>query len=433
MFQILIILILTIMNAFFAAAEMAMVSVNRNKLNMMAEEGHKKAKMLIKLLDEPSKFLATIQVGITLAGFFSSAFAATGLSEGLGMTLASIGIPYGDQLAIVLITIALSFVMLLFGELFPKRLALQRAEAIAMFSIKPIFVISKIASPFVKLLSRSTNLLLRIFGVNQEGLEQKVSEEEIRSLVKVGQESGVINKIEKQMINSIFEFDDKLAREVMTPRMDVKMVDVGAEPKVYISELVQLKYSRIPVYNGDKDQPKGIIHLKDILVEAKAKGFEHMNIEDLIRPAYFVPETIPIDRLFIQLQRERKHMALLMDEHGLMTGIVTMEDLIEEVMGNIEDEFDDTLTEIQALGDNSFSVQGGLPIFDFNDVFHTKIESDRADTIGGYLVSLEGLLPSELVGKTLLCHGLSFEVKVVSEERIETLIVKKLSTSATIS
>lgn len=423
--QFIIIGILTIINAFFASAEMAMVSINKNKIKVMADDGHQKAILLVKLLDEPSKFLATIQVGITLAGFFSSAFAAANLSGGLGKVFAAMGIPYGDQIALVLITVALSFVMLLFGELFPKRLALQKAETIAMFSVKPIYYVSVVAKPFVKLLSVCTNGLIRMVGINQKDLDQKVSEEEIRSLVKVGQEHGVFNQTERHMIDSIFEFDDKLAREVMTPRIDVKMVDLDQPIDKILDELVQLKYSRIPVYEDDKDKVAGIIHIKSLLLEAREKGFENIDLKKVMSEPYFVAETMIIDKLFIRLQRDQQHMALLVDEHGLMTGIVTMEDLIEEVMGEIEDEFDVRCEEVSFVGDGRYRVDGGLPLFDFNEIFHTKLTCDDADTIGGYMVMELGGIPGEDDAKSLDRDGLNLEIEIIEQQRVISITVER--------
>lgn len=424
--QFVIIGVLTVINAFFASAEMAMISINKNRIKVMADDGNSKAILLIKLLAEPSKFLATIQVGITLAGFFSSAFAATSLSLGLAKTLGNLKVPYSEQVALVIITIALSFIMLLFGELFPKRLALQKAEPIAMFSVTPIYYIAKVTKPFVKLLSVCTNALIRLVGIDQTDLDQKVSEEEIRSMVKVGQELGVINQTEKQMINSIFEFDDKLAREVMTPRIDVLMVDLDQPNDKVIDELIQLKYSRIPVYYGDKDNIIGIIHVKTLLVSAKNKGFQNLPIRDLMRPPYYVAETMPIDKLFIKLQKEQQHMALLIDEHGLVTGIVTMEDLIEEVMGEIEDEFDVKREEVTPLGEGKYRVDGGLVLFDFNQVFHTRLKCSNADTISGYIINELGELPNSKELKSFKAENLNIEIEKVENRRISSLIVSKI-------
>lgn len=430
MVQIIIIVILTCINAFFASAEMAMVSINRNRLSVLVDEGDKRAQLLEGLLLEPSKLLATIQVGITLAGFFSSAFAATGLSVHLGEWLSGNGVPYGDQIALVLITIMLSFVMLLFGELFPKRLALQKAEIVALASVRPVYYISRGTKPFVKLLSWCTNLLIRLVGIDQDNLDQKISEEEIRSMVKVGQEFGVINQTEKQMINAIFEFDDKLAREVMTPRTEVKMVDLLEDRDQVLDALIQLKYSRIPVYEKDRDKVVGVIHLKDLLSVARNQGFDGVHLKGIARAPYYVPETMAIDRLFIQLQRDHEHMALLIDEYGLMTGIVTMEDLIEEVMGNIEDEFDEHEKDVEIIPSGGYRVKGGLTLFEFNDYFHAALRSEKADTIAGFLVGLKGKMPKDLEGQVLIYGGFSFKIEEVIGKRIHTVIVNKVTEKA---
>lgn len=424
--QLIIIGILTLINAFFASAEMAMISINKYKIQTMAEQGEAKAILLIKLLDEPSKFLATIQVGITLAGFFSSAFAATGLSVEFAKALDIIHIPYSQQIAMILITIMLSFIMLLFGELFPKRVALQKSESIAMFAIKPIYLISKVARPFIALLSTCTNLLIRLVGVDHTNLDQKISEEEIRSMVKVGQELGVINQTEKQMINSIFEFDDKIAREVMTPRIDVWMVDISKPLEEVLDNLVQVKYSRVPVYKDDKDQILGIIIVKELLLEARNKGFDNINMEQLIRKPYYAPETIVIDHLFIELQKTKQHLALLIDEHGLLTGIVTMEDLIEEVMGNIEDEFDEDEFEVKHIDNKQYIVNGNLPLYDFNEIIHVNLKCDDIDTIGGYLVKQLGCLPVGGERVKLNEAGISFEILEVNNKRIVKIKVDKV-------
>ena len=224
--QILFLVLLTLINAFFASAEMAIVSVNKNKMKMLANEGNKKAKLLCQIYGRTNKFLSTIQVGITLAGFFASASAATGISEQLGQFLNRYNIPYGDQIALVGVTIILSYFTLVFGELFPKRIALKKSETIAMFSVKPIIYISKIAAPFVKVLSASTNVLVKLLGLDKDDLDEKVSKEEIKSFVEAGQEHGAINETEKEMINRIFEFDDKIAEEVMTPRTEVYCINI---------------------------------------------------------------------------------------------------------------------------------------------------------------------------------------------------------------
>ncbi len=421
--QIILIIILTLINAFFASAEMALVSLNKNKMKILAEEGNKKAILILKLLEEPTKFLSTIQVGITLAGFFSSAAAATGLSDDLAQYLNSINIPYSGQIALILVTMVLSYITLVFGELFPKRVALQKSEAIAMFSVKPILYVSKITVPFVKLLSASTSILIRLFGLEIDGLDEKVSKEEIKSMVEVGQEHGVINEIEKEMINSIFEFDDKLADEVMTPRTEVYLINIDTPLTDYLDELIEEKYSRVPVYKGDSDNIIGILYMKDFFVEARKYGFENVDIRSILREPYFVPETKNIDELFKKLQSSKNHMAILIDEYGGFSGVVSIEDLIEEVMGNIEDEYDEDEQEIKKIDDNTFILDGMLSVDDFNAYFHLDIESHIYDTIGGFIIGLIGRIPESSEEKNIEYENLIFKIEQIKEKRIEKIKV----------
>lgn len=423
-FQIILIGILTLMNAFFASAEMAIVSINKNKVKHLAEEGNKKAKLLLRLMDEPTKFLSTIQVGITLAGFFSSASAATGLSVTFSEVLKNIGIPYSQQIALILVTFILSYITLVFGELFPKRVALQNAEKIAMFSIKPILFVSKITLPFVKLLSLSTNMLIRLVGVNVEGLDEKISKEEIKSMVEVGQENGVINQTEKEMINSIFEFDDKLAYEVMTPRTNVYLINIDTPLTEYMDELIEERYSRVPVYEGDTDNIIGILYMKDFFIEARKHGFDNVDIRDILQQPYFIPETKNIDELFKELQYSKKHMAILIDEYGGFSGIVSIEDLIEEIMGEIEDEYDEKTLPIKRIDSNTFMVDGLLSIDDFNEKFHTKIESTNYDTIGGFIIDKLGRIPSNADYEcSVEYYNLVLKIEEIKEKRINKIKV----------
>lgn len=419
MSQFILILILTALNAFFASAEMAIVSVNRNRIKLLAEDGNKKATLLVHLLEEPNKFLSTIQVGITLAGFFSSASAATGISEVVGQYLSQFGISYAQPTSLVVITLLLSYFTLVFGELVPKRIALQKSEQIAMLSVRPIVFVSKLTKPFVKLLSLSTNLLLRILGMNDSDLEEKVSREEIKSLVDVGEEHGVINQIEKEMINSIFDFDDKLAKEVMTPRTEVYMINI--KQPLLIDELLEENYSRIPVYEGDIDNIIGILYLKDFLSEAYTVGFEQVEIKNLLHDPYFVPEFKNIDQLFKELQKSKKHLAVLIDEYGGFSGIVTIEDLIEEVMGEINDEYDEDDPVIRKIDQTTYIVNGLITIKELNDKLHLKLdeETDEYDTLGGFLINQMDYIPSETEECMVEFEDVLFKVEGVKDKRIE--------------
>ena len=417
--QFILILVLTLLNAFFASAEMAIVSVNRNRIKMLADDGNKKATLLVHLLEEPNKFLSTIQVGITLAGFFSSASAATGISEVIGASLSQLGIPYAQSISLVVITIILSYFTLVFGELVPKRIALQKSEQMAMLSVRPIVFVFKFAKPFVKLLSLSTNVLLRVIGMSDTDLEEKVSREEIKSLVDAGEEYGVINQIEKEMINSIFDFDDKLAKEVMTPRTEVYMINIKLP--LSIEELLEENYSRIPVYEGDMDNIIGILYLKDFLHEAYQVGFENVGIKKLLHRPYFVPECKNIDQLFKELQKSKNHLAVLIDEYGGFSGIVTIEDLIEEVMGDINDEYDDDDPVIRKIDNDTYIVNGLISIKELNDKLQLNLdeETEDYDTLGGFLINQIDYIPSETEECMVEYENLVFKIECVKDKRIE--------------
>ena len=375
--QLSFLLLLILINAFFAASEMAIVSVNKNRIKVLAQEGNNKATLLLKLLEEPNRFLSTIQVAITLAGFLASAVAATSMSDDIAAFFSKFSIPYPTQIAIVLVTLVLSYISLVLGELFPKRLALQYSEKISMLTVKPIIVVSKITKPFVWLLSTSVSILLRITGVNTTDVEEQYSEEEIKSLLEVGQETGLIKETGKEMITSIFEFDDILAYEIMTPRTDVYMININDSLEDYVDELLEKRFSRVPVYERDIDNIIGILYIKDFVIAARKHGFENVDIKSLLRKPYFVPESKKIDDLFRELQESKVHIAILIDEYGGFSGIVTIEDLIEEVMGDIEDEDEEIEPKFEKIDDNTFLIDGQYYIDDLNDKLLLNLESDR--------------------------------------------------------
>lgn len=424
--QLILIAILTSINAFFAASEMAMVSVDKKKLNIEAEEGNKKAKQLLKLLKEPSRFLSTIQVGITFAGFLSSGSAAMGISDDLGKFLTSYGIPFGRDIAFIGITLVLAYFTLVFGELVPKRVALQNAENFAMKAVGTVGIVSKIMRPFVSFLSFSTNGVLRIAGISLEGVEEKVTLEEIRSIVEVGQEQGIINPTEREMIDSVIGFDDKLAEEIMTARTEVFMIDAEDPIEEYLKEMLQLKYSRIPIYEGDVDNIIGILYIKDFLLEAYKVGFENVDVRKIARPAYFIPERKNVDDLFTELQNTRNHMAVLIDEYGGFSGIVTMEDLIEEIMGDIDDEYDHDEPDIKKMDDFNFVAKGTTSVKELNSKLRVDIDesSEDYDTLGGLLISIIGYIPKdgekiEVPYEDMEGREIGFFIEEVEDKRIQ--------------
>jgi len=421
--QIIFLFVLILINAFFALAEMAIVSVNKNKIKVLAQDGNKKAVVLQKLLDEPNKFLSTIQVAITLAGFLASASAAVALSDDLGAFLAKFSIPYSNQIAVVLVTMILSYVTLVLGELYPKRIALQHSESIAMIVVKPIIVISKITKPFVWFLSASVNILLRLTRQSVDVEDEEFSEDEVMSMLEVGQETGVLKEEGKIMINAIFDFDDKLAYEIMTPRTDVFLIDVNDTPDEYLEELMELKYSRIPVYDDDLDNIIGILHIKDYFMKAKDDGYSSVDIRSILRKPYFVPESKNIDSLFRDLQRTRNNIAILIDEYGGFSGIVTMEDIIEEIVGEIEDEYDEEEAEIEKIDEQTYVISGFTALDDINEEIGTDLESENSETIGGFLIDILGEIPDddEREQRIIEYENLVFKILSVKERRIETV------------
>lgn len=417
--QIIILIVLTLVNAFFACAEMAMVSVNKNKIRRLAEDGKKSAIMVQNFLEEPTKFLSTIQVAITLAGFFSSASAAAGLSEPLGRWLASKKIPYNSQISLISVTLILSYFTLVLGELVPKKIALQKPEAISMFCVKPIRIVSVIASPFIRLLTFSTNILTKPFGIKEGNTEEILSREELISLVNEGQMHGVINRKEKEMIHSIMEFDEKTANKVMTPRINVFAIDINEPKEEYLEELLKAKYTRIPVYEDEIDNIIGILFIKDFLKEAVKHGVEKVDIRSIIRKPYLVPENKVVHDLFRELQQSKKQIAVLIDEYGGFSGIVTMEDLVEEVMGDIEDEYDPVNVKIKKLDDNTYLIDGLVTIDELNNRLDLDLHSENYDTVSGFLIDHMGRIPQENDDRTIEVDHLVFKLESIKHKRID--------------
>ncbi|MEG0641540.1 MAG: hemolysin family protein [Clostridium sp.] len=421
--QIILIFILVFINAFFAAAEMAIVSLNKNKINLLCDNGNKKALLIQKLLKEPNSFLATIQIGITFAGFFASASAATSISSYFSVYLKNFNIPYSNEISIFIITIMISYITLVLGELFPKRIALQNSEKIAMFTVKPILFISKITNPFVKLLSWSTSLLVRLFGLKMSEGEDRVSREEIKSMLLAGKENGLINDIEEEMIHSIFDFDNTIAKEIMTPRTEVFTINVTTPINDIASLVIEEKFTRIPIYEDNTDNIIGILYIKDLFEASLKHGIDNVNILNIIRPACFFPETKNIDDLFNELKSTKSHIAILIDEYGGFSGIATVEDIVEEVMGSIIDEYDDQENEISKIDNNTYIVDGLLPIDEFNEYFDLSLESQTADTIGGFVLDLIGSIPTSEENYSTKYDDILFEVYELDERRIQAIKV----------
>ncbi|EAD3126611.1 HlyC/CorC family transporter [Listeria monocytogenes] len=421
--QLILIVVLTMLNAFFASAEMALVSLNKNRVKSQAETGDKKAVMLAKLVDDPSKFLATIQVGITLAGFFSSASAATSIATRLESVFG--GSSFAKELSIIVVTIVLSYITLVFGELYPKRLALQKSEKITRVSVRPIMAVGVVLRPFVKFLSFSTDILVKLTRMEKNTDNEKMTREEMQLLIETGRRDGVIEVEELQMLRGVFEMDNKYAREVMVPRTDAFMIDAETESEELCDALLSENFSRVPVFTGDQDSVLGILHMKDFFAEARKSGFENIDVKALVKDAYFAQETMFIDDLLKNMQRTRNQMAILMDEYGGVAGIVTVEDLLEEIVGEIDDENDVFSDEVKKIDETTFIVEGRMPLDDFNEMFHVELPSRGVDTVAGFVLTLTGTIPEE-DDKVVVEYGtLRFTVEEMNDARLVSVRVEK--------
>ncbi|MBE6795445.1 MAG: HlyC/CorC family transporter [Ruminococcaceae bacterium] len=427
-FKILLLLALILVNAYFAMAEIAVISLNDAKIEKMAEDGHKKAKLVLKLTNNPTKFLSTIQIGITLAGFLTSASAATSFAELLtDAVTGKFGLPESivSPVAVVLITLVMSYFSLVLGELVPKRIGMQIPEKVAFAVAKPLYVISRLASPFVKFLSLSTNAVVRLFGFDPNADEEVVTEEEIRMMVDVGGEKGVIEDDQKEMINNIFEFDDMDAGDVMTHRTDVVAADVNDTTlEEFMALAIENGRSRIPLYDEDIDNIVGIVYIKDLLKyvgkEVKVKG----TLKNIMREPYFVPETKACGELFKEMRIKRIQMAVVVDEYGGTAGIVTLEDIVEAVMGDIQDEYDREEEEISKIDENTFTVEGTIDIEEIDELIGKELPEGDYETLAGFIMDELQCIPKNGEMNEVVFENVKFTVLEVEDRRIEKIKVE---------
>ncbi|MBR5201826.1 MAG: HlyC/CorC family transporter [Clostridia bacterium] len=423
---------LIFVNAFFSMSEMAIVTLNDNKIDKMANEGNKKAKQIQKLTENTSSFLSTIQIGVTLAGFLTSATAAQSFAEMLSNAISKTAIvnviPVGiiSGLSTVIITLIMSYFSLVLGELVPKKIAMNKPEKMA-FMVAPILVfVAKVTNPIVKFLALSTNGVLRLIGIDPHADEEVVTEEEIRMMVDVGGEKGVIEDVQIEMINNIFEFDDIDVADIMTHRTDMICVDED-EP---LSEAVKLSiengFSRIPVFKEDPDNIIGIVYIKDFLKYVGTNLPKTKTVKDMMRPAYYVPETKRCGELFTEMTEKRVQMAVVIDEYGGTAGIVTLEDLLESIVGNIQDEYDQEDEEISIINDTVFEVDGITDIEEVEEHIGKTFPDGDYDTIGGYIISVLGFLPEDGQMNEVQFENVKFTVLSVEERRIDKVKIEIL-------
>jgi len=428
--QLFIIIILIGVNAFFAASEMAIVSVKNTKIKSMMDDGNKRAAIIYKFMQEPSKLLATIQIGITFSGFMASAIGAQAVAEKFAVLLESTGnhvlVQYSAGFATVVVTVVIAFITLVLGELAPKRIALENSEKIAMWVAYPINFLSKAASPAVRFLTASTEIVTRLLGSTDKGIQDQITEEEIRLMINVGEEKGIFQNTETDMINSIFEFDDTVVKEVMTPRTDMKALNADDTIEDILDLIIEENFSRVPVYDETVDKIIGILYVKDLFGIIKRGEEKEVNLRAIIREAHFVSEYKKINELFKEMQKSKSHIAIVIDEYGGTAGLITIEDLLEEIVGNIFDEYDEEIVESEKIDANTWIVSGMLDIDDLNDILDTEIPDDEFDTISGKFLSISGKMPE--VGDFVEFENLLVTVTEVDDKRISKLEVKRMIT-----
>ena len=418
--QILILVILILLNAFFTASEIAFISLNDAKIEKQAKEGNKKAKQIEKMLKSPSKFLATIQIGITLAGFLSSAFASDAFAEKIAPMLYKmvpfINISVWKSISIILITIILSFFTLIFGELVPKRLAMKNYEKISFATIGIIRTISIITAPFVKLLTLVTNTVSKIFGVGETD-EESVTEEEIKMMIDQGEEKGTIKEEEKELINNVFEFNDITVSEIMRHRTEIFAVDINISNEELLKELSkeEYRYSRIPVYDETIDEIKGILYVKDVLKNINKSNFK---VKNVVKEVYFVSQNRLINEVFKELQKSKKQMAIVLDEYGGTAGLVTMEDILEELVGDIYDEYDKEEKEYEKIDETTYMLSGNMPIYDVNKLINAEIPEGDYDTLSGFLQEKLGRIPAEKEKPIIETKKVTYKIEKYKDRRI---------------
>ncbi|WP_312247587.1 hemolysin family protein [Streptococcus parasuis] len=410
--QLFILFLLTLFNAFFSASEMALVSLNRSRVEQKAAEGEKKFVRLLTVLENPNNFLSTIQVGITFISILSGA----SLANDLGAVFAKwMGNSATAQTAGYWLALAmLTFVSIVLGELYPKRIAMNMKENLAVVTAPVIIFLGKIVSPFVWLLSASTNLISRITPMNFDDADEQMTRDEIEYILTKSEQT--LDAEEIEMLQGIFNLDEMMAREVMVPRTDAFMVDIEDDINVIMPEILRQNFSRIPVYEGDKDNIIGLIHTKKILAESFTNGFDQLNIRRIMQEPLFVPETIFVDDLLKSLRNTQNQMAILLDEYGGVSGIVTLEDLLEEIVGEIDDETDKTEIFVREIAENTFIVQGSMTLNDFNEYFDLDLSSDDVDTIAGFYLTGLGTIPSQDEKEAYELDNNGFHIVMVNDK-----------------
>ncbi len=434
-FQLLIILVLTLINGIFAMSEIALVSLNDNKVKAKAEEGDKKSKTLYNLLQDSNRFLSTIQIAITLAGFLSSAFASDAFSDvianRLTQLLPSVSAASIKPIAMILVTLILSYFTLVLGELVPKRIGMNAPEKVSYALVNVINFISIVTKPIVKFLSVSTNFVVRLLGMDPNQESETVTEEEIRMMIDASQERGAIMTTEKRLIENIFEFDNTPVSDIMTHRTDMTAVEIKSDIEEVKELIFNNKFTRLPFYEDSIDNIIGILHLKDIIKLDYKNNLTHENLMAILRKPYFIPDSIECDELFFDLQRQKLHIAIVIDEYGGTAGLVTIEDLIEEIVGNIFDEYDDEEEqEIIKLEDFTYIMNGDMSLDNVENTIYDDLPLEDYDTLSGFIIGQLGRLPIQSdINRVMVVNNYEYTILETDNKVINKIKLHKIDQS----
>jgi CBS domain containing-hemolysin-like protein len=415
LFELVAVGVLILLNAFFVAAEYGLVTARRTRIIELQHEGNRRARDVLRITSDPPRFIAAMQLGVTLTSLGIGALGEHALSKAIDPWLAT-------ALAVLIAYFILTFFHVVIGELVPKGVALGHSEGTALIVSAPVRAFFIVARPLIWVLQKSTELVLRALGQEPPGPEDEVhSEAELRMLVSQSTAHGEIEQQEQEMLYKVFDFADKEAADVMVPRPEVVALSIDLPPEQALEAVMDAPFTRYPVYRGNLDDIVGVLHVRDLFHALRDRGMEYVEIEDVVRPAYIVPETKDLAALLTEFRRTNQHMAIVVDEYGEMEGIVTLEDVLEEIVGEIEDEFDLPDESIEQVDEDTIHIDGTFPIDDFNERFHTELPVEDYHTIGGFVFGLLGRAPE--VGDDVSHDGMRFDVLEVEGSRIDKLAV----------
>lgn len=426
----LIVLALIILNALINMIFSSLTSLNHQKLRDMVENGDEKAKDVLKISQDQQRLMLSQNFQDAVLSIFTMAYLLLNIQESLRRFLNRES-DFMQILIIIFMIIVFVVIKRIFANMIPQRIGIRNPYIISKKTAGFAKFILFLTKPFVSFVNKSTNLIMNVFGIESKAIEKEVTAEQIKSIVQVGEDQGVLRPLESKMINSIMEFDDVWAEEIMTARPEVFMIDIKDRDRKYLDEFIKLKHSRIPVYDEEVDNILGIIYTKDYLLEAIDVGIKSVDIRKLIKPAFFVPEKIETDKLFSQMQKDHTHMAILIDEYGGFSGLVTMEDLVEEIVGDMDDTFDKDLPDIRTSTKGSYIVKGSTSIKDLNDILGLDIdeENDQYDTVGGFIIDKLGFIPDDDCDQAVNYKDYEFKILYIEDTRIKIVRVKKINKS----